>query len=315
MFAILEGDEYMGFTLLGEEYILYDGKDFYAPESSASIAEQVAAMSGHAAAVEKICTMISKLALKETDADGKEKKEEVDKRKITTSGLLVEEIVKRKFSKEAKAEFAEISRHLKFQEDFYPNTPDRLLWLLQYLTKDYSVQLDPKVPQYIPANVDLLDDRVFRVLCAFGPDAPSFQNTSGKDHFALGRVAADGDGPLKLGDKVEIPPKLHVAMKSVAVATADWKKMVKDKQIKMDFKERAGKNRYMVVNKAENVKAIFFGLCVLATFGIGPRGEKRKAADEDEMDESPDKGPLAKRVRLEDEAGIMGALEDMSEFL
>jgi hypothetical protein len=290
MFVIFEDSEYLGFALLGERFFIYDGEEFLEPQSAEELIGEVSKLSTHKVAMEDMAKLLSGLDLKAPV--GTITKRAVESKDLSRSSEVIREIRLRKFEEDDKEEMVKITRRLRYKESYYLNTPDRILWAIEEITARKDLELNLDVPQYIPTNVDLLDDKLFRTLLAFGPDAPSFLTNGGRDTFNLAPIHATAEG-ASLPTNVIIPPKLHIPLKSVTVAFQDWKKMLKDKEFTMDFKERAGKNRCMVISQVNMVTDIMVGLC--AAVGQTSKGKKRARDVVD--DDTPEAGPSKRSDR------------------
>lgn len=307
LYCIVEDGEYLGSVVLGHRYLIYDGKEFVGPSTREVLSNELNKLSSHYQAMVNIASILSVVKLKTPQPDGSDRYQDIEQGEIESSVALVTEIRRREWTKEQKDELLLQTLHVKFRETYLANTPDNLLWLIEEMTTRKDREIERNVAQYIPTNIDHLEDKLFRVLAAYGPDAPSLFNSRGSDVFRLPNLRSATDQvTIRQNTDEELPPAIHATFKPILVAYNDWKRLLKEHEIRMDFKERGAGARGMVIVAKEVVKDVMFGLCILANEGVKGTS-KRKVADTDAEAMDEDGGSSKKRK-------VADTLEDMFDF-
>jgi hypothetical protein len=282
MYAVIQNDEYNGFVLLGAGWQLFNGREWIVPEEPKDLRTTLATFSTHSASLEVICRALSRIPIRGPG----EVKEVVNPDNISTSKILWEELTKRDLSKEVKEKLEDHVGMLAFHRSYWSVNSETLRWALRMMTTESHVPIPEETPMYIPPSLQFLDDRIFQVLSVFGPDAPSFMNTSGLQYTIPPPSLVERDDPNEksVAGHKELDC-IIVALKSIMTAYHDARKMLKDRVIQMDKKERA-KNHRCIVFKTDDRNAIYSTLkeCVgrvQKSTGAEASG-KRKRDDDDE---------------------------------
>jgi hypothetical protein len=122
-------------------------------------------------------------------------------------------------------------------------TLSNIHWALDQLTNQKDAPFDDDEPIYIPpTGWSDFNDKVYRVLAAFGPRSFSLRNATGDEITLLSQK----DPAIKKYRFIQIDEKERemypfiVYSKTVKEAFKDWKTVVATGKVKMDFTERAG---------------------------------------------------------------------------
>jgi hypothetical protein len=149
-------------------------------------------------------------------------------------------------------------------------------------------------PTYIPSLRTPLASKAFILLSRFGPEAPSLWNEKGQEFPCTAKETSVISGNKRKVGELDVygnlPSKIMVTPKPLSIAVKDLGKMVEMAMIKMDLKERAGRNRNMQVEselmRKRIWKALVTGLQESSAKKRKVVVEKRNAAAEGNFDDA-----------------------------
>jgi len=275
LFLVYRDNQYAGFVLLGALWSVTVDNRLYEWDSAEKVREQVDMMSSHEYAVKLICEQLSKcqLMIGQLEAPAVEVKRE----DVSSALKLWNKIKERKIEKDEEEAIKKVLGLVAYTRSYREVGADSLHWLFQSAADPIGHPIKDTDPLFLPPTFSLYQDTLFQLLCSFGPDAPSFYNTTGQV-YAL--PAADKEDPNNaVTDKGEkAMPLILVSLKSVQVALSDLRKVLKDRAIRMNLAERAGRNRNITL-RGENRDKVYTALkkCVDT---LEAAGAKRKAEGE-----------------------------------
>jgi len=240
LFLVYRDDCYAGFVLLGALWsVSVDGR-MYEWESAEKVQEQVSLMSSHEYAVRIICEELSKLEVMIGSHAGPAVT--VVKDDVTSALAMWDKIKERKFSVAAEEKVKSVLGLVSYSRSYREVCAESLAWLFRAVGNPNEFGLEETDPLFLPPTFSMYHDRLFQLLCSFGPDAPSLYNTSGAIYDIPPASKEDPNNVLnQKGEKAL--PMILVSLKSVQVAVQDLNKVLKDRAVRINLSERAGRNR------------------------------------------------------------------------
>lgn len=285
MFVVYKADQYAGFVLLGSMWSVTVDNRLYEWEDAEAVQAEVAKMSSHEYAVRKICEALSTCAVIVAGHEGSAK--DVVPDDVKSAKQMWDRIQERKIEGEAEATIKSVLGMVSYTRSYRDISANSLCWLFKEVNHQSDHPVDDSTPLFLAPTFSLYGDHLFQLLCTFGPDAPSLYNASGAS-FVIPRASEGDPNNVLDGRGKKALAVLLVAIKSVQVAYQDLRKVLKDRTIRMDMAERAGKNRNVVVG-FEYRDQVYEELraCLNAQEGVGA---KRTG--------TPIENPKAKRVEI-----------------
>jgi hypothetical protein len=296
LFVLTERGEYLGFCLLGYRYTITMEHMVYSPANYKQMQKAVASVTSHSSALDEIVSKLSTLRIQSTGDP-----EPVVAADIRGSGDLARVLREREIDQKwYEKEMVDLLGKLRFDQAYRPTTAQDIVSVLESFISNPKEFPPPTLPIFIPARVQLLSDPLFCRLAIFGPEAVSPLNSRGiTENIPKRTQTISGDSTLAI-PKEKLLPKVILARKPVAVATEDWKEVMKRKAFTQDVNERAQQSRCLVFAKrqAEDVLNVMSRLAhevedPYASSG----GGKRKERGWDDRGE----GPSTKRVMTIDD--------------
>lgn len=299
MFVVLDHG-YCGFALLGARWSLFTGASWMLPGTAEEVQSASSQLSTHARAIQDLCDILSACVIKEGASPQYIPEGPISADDVTSGVRLLGYILARKIDTEVAKQMAGPLSRVNFSKAYLPVTMENLVWALEHMTIKASEPLDPTFSLFISASLSNIEDRIYQVLACFGPDVPSFRNASGST-FDLPRPGLKDANEMENElTKAKALPYLLVGYKSITVGYQDMKKVLKDKSIVMDLKERAGSSRNVKLtgNKRDVVYATL-KKCIhhesqVEAGSKDTKGLKRKA--EDDLGSTPKKVMTASDV-------------------
>lgn len=240
MFAVYREGSYAGFVLLGAMWSVAVDNRMYEWGSSEEVKNEVAKMSSHEYALKIICEKLSGCSIVAAGLEGKA--EAIGPGDVPSAITLWNAIKQRKLTVGAEEDIKKVLGLVAYQRSYREINCASLCWLFGEVGKADDTPLPDESPLYLPPTFSLYHDRLFQLLCTFGPDAPSMYNTSGQTYIVPKTSLGDANNVMD-GKGKKALPRLLVSAKSVQVAYQDLKKVLRERAIKMDLGERAGRNR------------------------------------------------------------------------
>jgi len=244
LFAVYRAEQYAGFVLLGAMWSVAVDNRLYEWEDAESVQAEVAKMSSHEYAVRKICEALSKCGVMVAGHEGPARPVIPDD--VTSAKQLWDKIQERKIEGNAEVTIKSVLGMVSYTRSYREISANSLCWLFQEVNHKSDSPVDDTTPLFLAPTFSLYSDHLFQLLCTFGPDAPSLYNASGASYTVPRDAEGDPNNVLDGRGKKSLSVLL-VAVKSVQVAYQDLKKVLRDRTIRMDLAERAGKNRNAVI--------------------------------------------------------------------
>jgi hypothetical protein len=281
LYLVYVSTDYAGFCLLGAQFSILIDTTWSEAKSPEDLKKDIAKMSSHSHAVSRLSELLSDCVLRDESGKPSGVIEKVDPEFFRTGHNLWEAIQKRVIPSELHDEIYENVRLVSFSRSYKEINPANIRWAIDMVTTKADEPIPEDVPLHVPCAITQMDDRVLKVLSCFGPDSFSFVNMSGSS-FAItpSSRSKDPNEDLDEGGKRKVLPVVIVAVKGVLTATADLRKVMKDKKITMDLRERAQRNR-CIVFKGEQRNLVYSKLRELADFDakgskdVGGKGKGR----------------------------------------
>jgi len=275
LFIVIRSDQYAGFVLLGARWSISLHNQVYVAQSAEELRAEVNKMSSHSYAIAKIAQELSPCMMRIGAAQGPPKA--IVAADLPSAISLWKAIQERVIEKEARERITEVLGLVAYTRSYKQVDARSLSWMFAELAKDTIPDLPEGTPLYVPATFELFHEKSFQLLCTFGPNAPSLYNSSGTVFKIPASADKDPNNEMVEGKKrAKLLPYLLVALKSVKAAHDDLIKVMRDKQIRIDLAERAGKNRNVLIG-GEGRDLLYEEIrkCVHATV----TGSKRKAGE------------------------------------
>jgi len=247
-FVIIESRQYMGFVILGARLAIFDSTKWISSYEEDQLRRDLAIIDPHQSAVLSLVSVFQEMTVntlyrgpevtEKTFSDPKDLIDVFGALEIDRIGDLEKELNRN-------------LRCLNYMGDGYiQKNPQTVAEALETIFSDTVIELTR--PTYIPSIRAPIASREFAVLSRFGPDAPSLWNERGQDYQCVAREAPSESvlGKRKMGDLdiyANMPSRLLVTPKPLEIAVKDMAKLIEKGGVRMDLKERAGKNRNMSV--------------------------------------------------------------------
>jgi hypothetical protein len=266
LFLVYVSADYAGFCLLGAQFSVLIDNVWSEAQSPEELKKDIAKMSSHTHAVSRLSDLLSDCTLKDDTGKSSGTIEKLDPDMFRTGHDLWKAVQSRIIPSETHDEIYENIRLVSFSRSYKEINPANIRWAIDMVTTKANEPIPEDVPLHVPCAITQMDDRVLKVLCCFGPDSFSFVNMSGSS-FALtpSSRSKDPNEELDEGGKRKILPVVIVAVKGVLTAASDLRKVMKDKKITMDLRERAQRNR-CIVFKGQQRDLVYSKLRELADF-------------------------------------------------
>jgi len=278
-FVIIDKNKYLGFSLLGARFAIFSNTRWFAPASEEDMLLAISRMDPHESAVSDIVEKLEKLK-------ASDHYEGLTVRSIFSEpSTLVEELSKLKMNELEEEDVRDLDRfvrNLNYMGTHYlSQNPQMISDMLATLssTKDISLAR----PTYLPSIKAPFNDRAFKLLSRFGPEAPSFWNDRGSEIVCkpVDKSVVSTGGKRKIGDSDiygNMPVRLLITPKPLLIAVRDMNKVIETGKVKMDVRERAGKYRNISLEHEETRKSVWKGLIDLCA------GEVKRAKVDVDID-------------------------------
>lgn len=244
LFVVVVAGEYAGFVLLGARFSVLIDTTWYEPESAQELQEQISQLSSHNAALSVLCLKMSSMAIRGNKSNEKLEPIAIQPSSVSNGHDLWHALEVRIVPDDDVDVLTEALRNISFTRHFRKISPENIAWALDMIVKTPNVPLPAEDPLYVPACFNRFKDRTLQVLCCFGPDSFSLINMAGVSYpiTPLSRQK-DPNEEYDGSNKEKNLPNIIVAVKGVVTCAQDMNKVLKDKAITMNVKERAQHNR------------------------------------------------------------------------
>jgi len=277
-FVVCDKNQYQGFTLLGARFAIFDSVKWVRPVESAALRDDLAAIDPHIASVKSLVTLFGELTAADSYNGPAVTEETFDEPRNLIevfAGLRLDAVGDR------ERELNRLVRNLNYMGDGYlARNPQVIKEVLTTLFSEATIELGR--PTYIPSVRAALSSRAFQLLSRFGPEAPSFWNERGQEFECQAReIPATTGTKRKIGELdvyANMPSRLLITPKPLDIAVKDMEKVMEKGCVRMDLKERAGKNRNMSV-EAESARKDLWKVLVE---GLHDVGNKKRKVDRSE---------------------------------
>jgi hypothetical protein len=280
LFLLQVQKEYMGFCLLGERFRIFDGTSFVEPMEADKLRNDIAQ---HASThIASLGTILQLLRQKESVVPVPAGVEGVE-----GAQHLMKLIGSREFSEDEEKALSDLLAKLDFRKSFWTITNSTIIRAITLLTSEKATPLDDSVhPGYAGRDIKLYGKRAYRVLSMFGPTSFSFINRAGTS-YRFPPMTED-DPLLAAGDREAGLLAIHVGIKPLAQAVADWEELVAKGEIRQNLGERAGKYRNCVFTGKSMIEVwtalrtfVRPDVPVAGSSSLSGKGKKRAVDDKD----------------------------------
>lgn len=278
-FLIIDKNKYLGFALLGARFAIFSNTKWFAPASVEDMVEAVSRMDPHESAVSDIIEKLEKLKTA-GQYDGL-----TTKHIFSEPRTFVEELAKLKLNELEEEDVRDLDRFVRslnyMGTGYLSQNPQMIAEMLTTLASTSDIALSR--PTYLPSIKAPFDDKSFKLLSRFGPEAPSFWNDRGSEIVCkpVDRSVVTTGGKRKVGDSDifgNMPVRLLITPKPLLLAVRDMNKVIETGKVKMDVKERAGKYRNISLESEDTRKSVWKGLIDLCA------GDVKKAKVDGDKD-------------------------------
>lgn len=286
LFLIIENGAYNGFVLLGGRFSIWDGSQWISPLSTDDLKAELNTLDVHSVAVETIAEELSKMSLKNT----------LETMVISAEDLrsaleIMERITERQIpANYDKTKINKALQSLIWEKPYSPVNPDSVISFVQASLLD-NYTPTTKDPMFLP-NIDApYHDKEFRCLAMFGPDAPSFQNSS-RDRQIISIIREMSRKGKEAEAKTPDPPKvMYIYQKPLLTAWNDWIETTSKGTISFNPKERARGYRAHEITSPQKVQELW----VVMNKGLEEKASKEEA------------GPSKKKAKVVDASVVTDA--------
>jgi hypothetical protein len=275
-FAICDSNRYQGFALLGARLAVFDSTKWVRSAESDILRDDLSVIDPHIASVKGLVTLFGELSSKEVYVGPA-----VSESTFSEPRNLPEVFEGIRFDQlgDQEKEMNRLVRGLNYMGGGYlARNPQVLCEVLETLFSDAVIELDR--PTYISSVRAPLSARSYRLLSRFGPEAPSLWNERGQEYECKAREVPQTTGTKrKIGEMdmfANLPSRLLVTPKPLEIAVKDMERVIDKGCVRMDLKERAGRNRNMSIEAEKTRKEIWKVL----VGGLHETGNKKRKVAE-----------------------------------
>jgi hypothetical protein len=287
VYLLFDGTAYLGFVLLGEEFIISMRGKLYEPLAPADLRKELLEMHTHDGALEALVGIFGQCTLTGGD-NGMITKEEIETGPLLLNQLA--EIDTERTDKEVIGKLSEMLKRLNFPGDYLSFSPTNLRWAIEQMTLFVDIELtDEKV--FIPIkDWEGMQRKVAQVMACFGPRSPSFIDPKGREITVrtssfFGEYEGEGRTRKRTNNRFIVYEKI------LTQAIKDWDKLEKDGKMKINLEERAIGSRGHVFQN-DSIDVIWNALksgsearawgeeAVAIKIPMADKGKKRKRDDD-----------------------------------
>jgi hypothetical protein len=263
-FLIIDKNKYHGFALLGARFAIFSNTRWYAPADEEKFAEAVSRMDPHESAVADMIKKLEKLR------DLGHYTGQVNRTIFAEPSSLVEELSKLNLKGPEDEDIRDLDRFVKnlnyMGTGYLSQNPQMISEMLAALSSSKDITLSR--PTFLPSVRAPFNNRNFKVLSRFGPEAPSFWNDRGQEIICkpVDKSVVSTGGKRKIGDTDifgNMPSKILITPKPLLIAVRDMDKVIDMGKVKMDVNERAGRYRNISLEHEDTRKSVWKGLIEL----------------------------------------------------
>lgn len=283
LYVIMDGDEYLGCSILGSGFAIYNGSSWVVSNSAEDFKASLRCLDPHQSAVASLEAVLGRLALTSsyTGSTSLGDLEDPSSLVAVLEGLKLKDVDPKEIGNLDNA-----LRRLNFRGDGFrkAHEPNDVKWFLDQFFNHDTPKLQK--PCYIASCRMDLTDKATILLSSFGPDAPSFWNNKGVEIACIAQeVYRVENGKRKKSEEdvfANMPEAILVSPKPLTVAIGDWAGYVLTKKaVKFDLKERAARHRNKGIIAEEIKKEVWAllvkGLQTVKRVDVG-KGKDREAA-------------------------------------
>lgn len=286
LFLLLDGQNYFGFTILGEEFTVFAHGSWHEPLPSDKLRAELDTLLTHDQVLERLVTAISRCNFR-----GEEKM--VSKASIEKPGDLLDVLaeIDTKASEDTQVELVtELLKSLTFAGTYRRINAENIEWAIRAIVEDDVTALE-KEKIYIPyKDWAGVEEMAFQVLACFGTQSFSFFEPRGDDV----RIPRDsGDSPYYEVDengKVAKDKRLVVYEKNLRQCVKDWEWFIENGKIRMALKERAAGSRGVMFT-GDGLVRVWKAMQMAVPLFRGDKGKGKRAA------EGTSEGPSKKKAK------------------
>jgi len=243
LFAMFDGDRYLGFCLLGGGFSIHTATGWVEPLEPSVLAEHLMELSTHRSRLESVATRLSHIAQNE-GGHVQVQAEDID------TGLKLARMLGRLdisgVNEGALQDLEKDISHLSFRPKYRTSSLEHIIELLERLTIRREEALPADLPVYFPpGQLHRFGSHDFTLLCSFGSRAPSLWSSKGTEYSIYPKSEPDHLSVARDNGEKALPV-IIVGMKVPHVAADEWKKVLGSKKMRFDVQERAKEARNLV---------------------------------------------------------------------
>jgi hypothetical protein len=275
LFVVVSQGTYLGAAVLGYKFsISLDGMMVRA-DDHLELLKHAQDLDEHSIALQKIVETLKGLKVG-TDEDINMDVE------IDVSGprSLHGEFLKREVpGKEEIQQLAEWVGKLAFTQKYWSISGESTAKAISHITTTVPIPAD--WPMYLDPLMMFDGSRIFQVMSAFGPLAPSLIDAGGSDvKIPVGLEAEDPESTVPEGQQSIRRPKLFVTGKKLSVACNDMRSVFNKRKIRQNTTERAGGYRTIALAGKQRDMVWTALKMIPGKEEASSKGKKRGAEDE-----------------------------------
>lgn len=248
LYLIFDHTNYLGFTLLGGKWHLYDGIKWVGPSSASDLRETLDTWITH----DQVLDTIAEIVSGRPGLNGRDTM--IISGDINTSMKLAKILGKTSWTgeegKTAEKKVIELTRHFTFPSKYKVIGIESVRWALTELTTRLQEDLDDDINVYIPRdNLALFSQKSMLVFSAFGSLAPNFFASTGTT-FDVPPVGVADSFLSKDGNRDKNPVVVIPAAPPHMCVTS-WVSVCEKRRVRFEPNERSKESRCYVWKKKD----------------------------------------------------------------
>jgi hypothetical protein len=278
LFLMLEKGTYLGFCLLGGQYHIFKNAQWVPPRTRAELKIDIGTIWSHETTLTELVIFLNN---RQAMVSGKKVNPKYKLKDVEKPVLLARCIGKVIWAEksEEKAEeqkiLSEMLSHLSFENRYFAiNSVRRIVQLIEDLSLPQLQDRFNDYPFFFSPHFHLYSNGDFRLLSAFGSQAPSPFSISGDTFKVPQPDSKDSASEIPDGQKKKRMPVFVLAWKPIHVAHTDWVRVMEKLEVRFPLGERAKESRCSVFT--ENSRDSIWNAMIKY---IGPKGKDKDTDD------------------------------------
>lgn len=233
LFVLIEAGEYLGFCLLGCDYVLIINGVEHLPVEPSKLASDAALVSTHAKLTAELVKKVNELDYQETVLPV-----ELESSEILSPRAVIAYVRsnKRSDDEEKMNDIIQMMKGIRFPAPYIKLTPDSIAGALA-LISDPSIQIPADVPRFVTDDIFTSEDRIEDVMSSFGSSGFSFCQFKNGTPWSLGEKPEDSlpmdvTVKLKSGKEGKAMDGVLVSVKPLRACVADMRYVVDHGEIR-----------------------------------------------------------------------------------